>query len=290
MNKKEVLKEKIHNGLNDNIIQLTPFVKWAGGKRQLLPEIKKRIPKEYNCYFEPFVGGGAVMFDLQPEKCTINDKNRSLINTYRSIKEEPDKLIRCLKDLEKETGLDNYYKKRDEYNKKILKEEYDIRMAGLFLYLNKHCFNGLYRVNKQGLFNVPYNQKNVSIDIKEENIFHISNYLKKVKILEGDFEIACKGAKKGDFIFFDSPYDLIMKDSFQAYTKDGFQKDSHERLAKLFRDLDQRGCYCMLTNNNTEFIKNLYNDFYIEKVSVKRYININSKRRNVEEIIICNYR
>ena len=270
---------------------ITPFVKWAGGKRQLLPEIKERMPKEYNRYFEPFIGGGAVLFALQPEKAVINDCNRSLVNTYRRIKENPKEVIKAMAALDQgiiEGGKEYYYEVRTLYNEKMMKEEFDVDMAGLFIFLNKHCFNGLYRVNAKGLFNVPYNNsKKPSYD--RENIKALSKYLKKVRILEGDFEKACARAKKGDFIFFDSPYAPLNPTSFESYTKEGFDKGSHERLAKLFRKLHKRGCYCMLTNHNTELIRELYQDFQIDVVPVKRLINSNPKKRVGEEVIIRNY-
>ena len=271
---------------------MTPFIKWAGGKRQLLKEIEERMPKEYNRYFEPFIGGGAVLFSLQPNRAVINDCNRSLIHTYRSIKKSPTKVIRELKVFDQEIiegGKEYYYYLRTLYNEKMIKEEYDMEMAGLFIFLNKHCFNGLYRVNAQGLFNVPYNNsKKPSYD--RENIRAISKYLKKVTILEGDFEKACQRAKKGDFIFFDSPYAPLNPTSFESYTKEGFDKGSHERLAKLFRKLHRRGCYCMLTNHNTAFICNLYKEFEIDIVPAKRMINSDGKKRVGEEVIIRNYK
>lgn len=271
---------------------ITPFVKWAGGKRQLLFEIKERMPKEYNFYYEPFIGGGAVLFSLQPKQAIINDCNRSLINTYRKIQMEPENVIKQIARLDDgivEGGKEYYYEKRTLYNEKLMNEDYDVEMAGLFIFLNKHCFNGLYRVNSNGLFNVPYNNsKKPSCDL--ENIKKISEYLKRIKILEGDFERACKDAKKGDFIFFDSPYAPLNPMSFESYTKEGFDKESHERLANLFHELHKKGCYCMLTNHNTELIRELYQDYAIDVVPVKRLINSNAKKRMGEEVIIRNYK
>ena len=205
---------------NSNI---APFVKWAGGKRQLLSQIKERMPEKYNNYFEPFVGGGAVAFELLPEKALINDINKALINAYKQI--------RLL-----------------ERNIIILSDEYDVELAALFVFINKHCFNGLYRVNGKGLFNVPYNNsRRVSVD--EGAIRDISKYLQGITIIDGDFEEACKGAKKGDFIFIDSPYAPLNPTSFESYTKEGFDIESHRRLARLYDELTERGCYCMLTNH-----------------------------------------
>lgn len=272
---------------------VTPFVKWAGGKRQLLDRISERLPQTYNNYFEPFIGGGAVLFELQPERAVINDINASLINAYRVIANNPNEFIEKVHELDSnigDNGKEYYYSLREHYNDKLMKEEYDVELASLFVFLNKHCFNGLYRVNGKGLFNVPYNNsKKESID--EVAIFNVSEYLKKVTILHGDFEAACRDAKEGDFVFFDSPYAPLNPTSFESYTKEGFDVESHERLAKLFDELTKKGCYCMLTNHNTEFINKLYSNkgYRMDVVSVKRMINSDASKRTGEEIIICNY-
>lgn len=262
-------------------------------KRQLLNQIKERMPKEYNDYYEPFIGGGAVLFELQPEKATINDINTSLINVYRQVKDNTEEFIKLVNKLDSEMwedGKEYYLDIREKYNDKLLKKEYDLELAALFTFMNKHCFNGLYRVNKKGLFNVPYN-KSRRTSIEEEAVRETARYLKTVNILEGDFEKACKDAKKGDFIFFDSPYAPLNPTSFEAYTKEGFDVESHKRLAKLYDELTERGCYCMLTNHNTEFINELYSNkgYRIDVVSVKRMINSDASNRKGEEVIICNY-
>lgn len=276
-----------------NNVKVAPFLKWAGGKRQLLNQIKERMPKEYNDYYEPFIGGGAVLFKLQPEKATINDINISLINVYRQVKDNTEEFIELVKKLDSEMwedGKEYYLDIREKYNDKLLKKEYDLELAALFTFMNKHCFNGLYRVNKKGLFNVPYN-KSRRTSIEEDTVRETAKYLKTVNILEGDFEEACKGAKKGDFIFFDSPYAPLNPTSFEAYTKEGFDVESHKRLAQLYDELTERGCYCMLTNHNTEFINELYSNkgYRIDVVSVKRMINSDASNRKGEEVIICNY-
>ena len=270
-----------------------PFVKWAGGKRQLLDKISERVPREYNNYDEPFIGGGAVLFELQPQNAIINDINASLINAYRIITDKPHEFIDNVKKLDLDIidgGKEYYYSIREQYNDKLMKEEFDVELASFFVFINKHCFNGLYRVNGKGLFNVPYNNsKNGSID--EEAIIAASEYLNNVKIMLGDFELACEDAKKGDFLFFDSPYAPLNPSSFESYTKEGFDVESHERLAKLFDKLTKRGCYCMLTNHNTDFINELYSNkgYKMDVVSVKRLINSDASKRTGEEIIICNY-
>lgn len=270
---------------------VAPFVKWAGGKRQLLTQIKERMPKKFNHYYEPFVGGGAVLFDLLPKNAIINDINKSLINTYRQIKDRPEEFLKVISVFDEniiDGGKEYFYSRREFYNDKMMKAEFDIELAALFVFLNKHCFNGLYRVNGKGLFNVPYNNSKKA-SCTEENIMEISEYLKTITILEGDFENACEEATKEDFMFLDSPYAPLNPTSFESYTKEGFNIESHKRLSNLFKELSERGCYCMLTNHNTEFINELYSDFKREVVSVKRSINVNANKRTGEEIIITNY-
>ena len=276
-----------------SISSVAPFVKWAGGKRQLIPQIRERMPEKYNDYYEPFVGGGAVIFDLLPANALINDINKALINTYRTICNEPDAFLKEVNRLDNdmwEDGKKYYYFIRECYNDKLMRSEYDVELAALFVFINKHCFNGLYRVNGKGLFNVPYNNsRRVSID--EDVIMATSEYLRGVTIKDGDFEQACKNAKKGDFVFIDSPYAPLNPTSFESYTKEGFDIESHKRLAKFYDELTARGCYCMLTNHNTELINELYGnkDYKIDVVSVKRMINSDASNRVGEEVIICNY-
>lgn len=269
------------------------FVKWAGGKRQLLAQIRERMPREYNRYYEPFIGGGAVVFDLLPENALINDINEALINAYVQIRENVDSFLDNIHRIDSAIGEDGkayYYSMRNLYNMKLEKMEYDIELAALFVFLNKHCFNGLYRVNSKGLFNVPYNNsKRVSCD--EESIRMTSDYLKRVTITTGDFEDACRNSGRGDFVFLDSPYAPLNPTSFESYTKEGFTLESHERLARLYDELTERGCYCMLTNHNTELIEQLYGNkgYAISVVNVKRMINSDANNRKGQEVIICNY-
>lgn len=275
---------------NSNV---APFVKWAGGKRQLLAQIKERMPDKYNNYYEPFVGGGAVIFGLLPANALINDINKALINSYKQICEAPEAFLEAVNKLDEEmweNGKAYYYSLREHYNDKLLKAEYDAELAALFVFINKHCFNGLYRVNGKGLFNVPYNNsRRASVD--EGTIRAVSRYLKGVTIIDGDFENACGNANNGDFVFIDSPYAPLNPTSFESYTKEGFDIESHRRLANLFDELTARGCFCMLTNHNTDLINELYGDkgYRMDVVSVKRMINSDASNRVGEEVIICNY-
>ncbi len=274
-------------------LNVMPFVKWAGGKRQLIPQIRERMPEKYNNYYEPFVGGGAVIFELLPSDALINDVNRALMNAYRQICNKPEAFLKAVNRLDEEMwedGREYYYSLRKSYNDKLVRAEYDIELAALFVFINKHCFNGLYRVNGKGLFNVPYNNsRRASVD--EKSIMAASEYLRGVTIQDGDFEKACEDAAEGDFIFFDSPYAPLNPASFESYTKEGFDIESHRRLAKLYDELTGRGCYCMLTNHNTQLINELYGNkgYKIDVVSVKRMINSDASNRVGEEVIICNY-
>lgn len=274
-------------------LRVAPFVKWAGGKRQLLQQIRERLPEKYNNYYEPFVGGGAVAFELLPANALINDINKALINAYKQICNAPEEFLKEVKKLDGEMWKDGkgyYYSLREHYNDKLMKAEYDVELAALFVFINKHCFNGLYRVNGKGLFNVPYNNSRRA-SVEQEAIMITSKYLQSVTIIDGDFEAACKGAKKGDFIFLDSPYAPLNPSSFESYTKEGFDIESHKRLAKLYDELTARGCHCMLTNHNTDLINQLYGNkgYKIDVVSVKRMINSDASNRVGEEVIICNY-
>lgn len=273
--------------------EIVPFVKWAGGKRQLLSQIQERMPENYNHYFEPFVGGGAVFFLTQPSKALINDINKALINTYQRICDSPKEFLSEVNKIDSEMwedGKQYYYSIREHYNDKLMKSEYDVELAALFVFLNKHCFNGLYRVNGKGLFNVPYNNSR-RVSVNGDSIIEISKYLQGITIIDGDFEDACRDARKGDFVFLDSPYAPLNPTSFESYTKEGFDIESHKRLAKLYDELTTRGCYCMLTNHNTDLINELYGNkgYKIDVVSVRRMINSDASNRVGEEVIICNY-
>lgn len=273
---------------------MKPFVKWVGGKSQLIPEIKKRLPKKINCFYEPFVGGGAVLFNVSAQKYVINDINAELIHTYKIIRDNVEILKKRLNLLSEEhnsspDSKEFYLMKRTEYNKLIGSEKYSSEFASLFIYLNKTSFNGIYRVNSKGLFNVPFNtKKNINL-YDEENLNQVSKFLKNVDIYNKDFEEVCFQAKPGDFVFFDSPYAPLKNDSFESYTKEGFSKEDHIRLANLFKYLSKRGVNCMITNHNTEFVQELYKDFNQEVVNVKRLVNSVASNRIGTEVIITNY-
>lgn len=271
---------------------MKPVIKWAGGKTQLLHHIITMLPTQYNNYFEPFIGGGAVLFHISPASAMINDVNSELINMYTQIKKRPTKVISYLSVLDKghEQSRDPksyYYHIRHLYNENL--GTHSPEQASRLIYLNKHCFNGLYRVNSKGFFNVPFNNKKAGNSFDKQNILEISKYLRSVRIRNVDFERAVKNAKKGDFVFFDSPYAPLNPTSFTDYTKDGFHYEDHLRLANLFKKLTNKGVYCMLTNHNTPLINELYKDFEQKIVPVSRSINSKATKRKGEEIIIINY-
>ena len=272
---------------------IEPFIKWAGGKRQMLPTLEKLLPETYNSYFEPFIGAGALLFDICPKKAFINDINNQLTNTYIQLKNNPDSVIELINQLdEKECSKEKYYEIRERYNQKIKDNVLDFESAGLFIWINKHCFNGLYRVNSKGLFNVPFNGKTIGKSINEENIRNISEYLNlnDVNISTGDFEEVCKNVNENDFVFFDSPYVPISKTAgFIDYSKDGFSFEDHKRLSELFKELDKKGAKLLLTNNDVPLVRELYNGYNFYLVDVNRSINRNGNDRKGKEVIITNY-
>ncbi|MCS6942448.1 MAG: DNA adenine methylase [Geminocystis sp.] len=265
-----------------------PFVKWAGGKRQLVNALKKEIPKHFNRYIEPFVGGGALLFELMPQKAIINDINKELINAYLVIKENLGELLIELRNHKNEHIY--YYKIR------ALKPEFlsEVKRASRFIYLNKTCFNGLYRENSKGEFNVPFgNYKNPKI-VDKENLESISEYLNSadIEIYNTDYKEVCYRAGRGDFIYFDPPYHPISKtSSFTKYTKYDFSEKEQIELSEIFRELDNRGCYLMLSNSNTEFIKALYKNYRIKELEANRYISCKAsgRKKSKIEILIKNF-
>jgi DNA adenine methylase len=273
-----------------------PFLKWAGGKRQLLPEIRKYYPKKIGKYYEPFVGGGAVFFDLQNKNLVINDFNSELINTYKVVKNHVDELIGLLEEHKANNDKEYYYQLRELDRNGKLELMSDVERAARFIYLNKTCFNGLFRVNSQNQFNVPYgNYKNPNI-VNEDVLRVDSRYLNStnIKILNMDFELATKDAKKGDFIYFDPPYAPVTEDknSFVGYTLNGFSYEEQKRLRNLFVELDNRGCKVMLSNSSVESIHELYENYSDTTEIIKANRAINSKgngRGKVDEVLIKNY-
>ncbi len=276
------------------MIKGKPFVKWAGGKRQIIDKLKQYVPEEFNTYYEPFVGGGALLFELSPKDAVINDSNKELMNVYECLKDEKkfDAMCRELNHHEAEHSEEYYYKIRNlDRDKNKFNKLADYKRAARTIYLNKACFNGLYRVNSKNEFNVPFGKKIKVNTYEGQNLGIISGFLNynNIKILSVDFEKSVADAKKGDFIYFDPPYDSDTA-IFSSYTEEGFGKEEQRRLARVFKELSDRGCYVMLSNHNTTLVNELYKDFYIHIIEAKRNINSNGKKRGkVEEVIITNY-
>ena len=276
------------------VSDIPKFVKWAGGKSQLLEQFKPFFPKEFNNYIEPFVGSGAVFFyvieNLKPNKAVIGDVNEELMLTYEVIRDDVEQLIDLLKihkDNHMSVGKPYYLKIRALETSSLSKVE----RAARFIYLNKTCFNGLYRVNSKGKFNVPMGSyKNPDI-VQKDKLRRISSLLKETEIHSDSFEkIAVKG-KKGDFIYFDPPYYPVNgSKSFTTYTKENFLEEEQRKLAEVFKKMDEKGCYLMLSNSDTEFIKELYKDYNINFVKAKRLINSDANGRGkINEVVITNY-
>jgi DNA adenine methylase len=271
---------------------MKPIVKWVGGKTQLLPQIKERLPIRFNTYYEPFGGGAAVLLGIDPTEAVLNDINPELINMYQQVRDNVDSVLLELtvRDRAHEAAEDPkayYYSVRETYNRHL--GDNNAVQAARFIYLNKHCFNGLYRVNSKGEFNVPFNGKHSGRSFNPDHLRELSTKLKTVHIKCGDYVDAVKDAGPADFVFFDSPYAPLTPTSFTDYTKEGFSYEDHVQLAALFKVLTDRGCYCMLTNHDTPLIRELYKDYKIETVDVRRSINRKGDGRTGKEVIITNY-
>lgn len=275
------------------VSNIKPFVKWAGGKNGLINSLISFIPKNFNSYFEPFVGGGALFFYLKnlnilnSKKIYLNDKNAELINAYKQIKINPNKLLEELEILKNNHSKEYFYKIRNLDRDFDFYSLSEVFRAARFIYLNKTCFNGLCRYNAKGNFNTPIGSyKNPKIYDKDL-IFSVHEVLKNVSITNKDFEVVSLKAKKGDFVYFDPPYYPINKtSSFVSYT-DNFSANEQIRLYKLFKMLDCEGIKVLQSNSNTDFIKELYKDFEIIEVISKRAINCKGdKRGKITELII----
>lgn len=272
---------------------LQPFTKWTGGKRQLLPVIKSLMPDNYNSYFEPFIGGGAVFFELIPKKAIINDFNSELINCYRQIKDNPQKLIELLVEHQKNNSKDYYLELRSVDRDNRIHAMSDTERAARIMYMLRVDFNGLYRVNSKNQFNVPYGRyKNPKI-VDSDLILSISQYLNKnnIEILTGDFEKAVEDVGDGDFVYFDPPYIPLSETSaFTSYTHEGFSYEEQVRLRDVFRKLDKKGAYVMLSNSSSPLVEELYKGFNIHKVEATRTNGAKaSSRGKISEFIVTNY-
>lgn len=293
--------------MNKNI---KPFIKWAGGKTQLLEEIRRKYPASIERYCEPFVGGGAVLFDVlsrfSPSEVMINDINAELVNTYIQVQQNVDSVIRGLKKLQdifwkadKEERKLIFNEKRNRFNELKFNSDSNskIEMAVLFIFLNKTCFNGLYRVNRKGLFNVPIGSYKQPIICDEENLRNISELLKDVVISCGDYSECMRFIDENTFVYIDPPYrPLTETASFTSYTETEFGDSEQIRLRRFVDRICDKGAIIVVSNSdpknvdeNDNFFDDLYENYCIERVAAKRMINSNgNKRGNVKELLICN--
>jgi DNA adenine methylase len=288
---KATAEQPVQTVRHDATAPVQPFLKWAGGKRQLLPFLKKYLPTAYNTYYEPFVGAGALLFSLQPEKAIINDVNPELINCYRVIKDYSTGLVA---DLQKHPNSKaHFYKIRQLDRDEKFGQLSPVERASRIIYLNKTCFNGLFRVNKRGQFNVPFGRyKNPNI-VNADTIQSISRYLNdnEITILNTDFARVVETAGRGDFIYFDPPYDpLSDTSSFTGYSLAQFGKAEQERLRDVFDALTRKGCFVMLSNSSTNYIAGLYANYNIISVQASRNINsVVAGRQKIDEFLVLNY-
>lgn len=280
---------------------MKPILKWAGGKRQLLGVISKYLSLDTlgeGTYYEPFLGGGSVLFYLCPKKAVVNDYNQEIINVYKAVKNNPNKLVSLLKAHKLNDSKEYFYKIRsvDRENDFGNKRKYsNIFKAARTIYLNKTCFNGLYRVNSKGQFNVPYASYVNPPICDENNIKEINNYFSNqdITILSCDFEEAVKDAKEGDYIYFDPPYDYEDENGFVSYVKEGFSRADLLRLKKVCDELINRGCKVLISNNDTSFVRTTFKGdnfkivYVTNAITANRSINCNgNKRRNAKEVLI----
>ena len=267
-----------------------PFLKWVGGKTQLLPQLIARSPKQFERYFEPFIGGGALFFRLQPQPAFISDINPELINCYTVVRDDVHGLIKDLSQhiYEKEY----YYALRNADRSAEFAQWPATRRASRLLYLNKTCFNGLYRVNAAGQFNVPIGRYRNPKILDEKNLLACSQALRHTQITQAEFTAIEQTAQKDDFVYFDPPYAPISETSdFTSYTKQGFDSAMQKTLSQLCETLNQQGVKFMVSNSNAPLVLDLYQEFNITFVEASRTINSKSaKRGKIKEVLITNYR
>lgn len=260
-----------------------PFVKWAGGKQSITDRIVKRFPAGYKRYFEPFLGGGSVLLSACPTNAIAGDSNEWLIQTYMAIRDNWPAVA---------ANLDLLPNTKEDYLRirKLSSSERNLqKRAAYFIYLNKTCFRGLYRVNRNNQFNVPYGDYSRRY-YDPENLNAVSEAIKSIELKVGDFELTVNEARKGDFIYFDPPYFKLGGFSdFNRYTPEQFREAEHLRLSALCRELDDRGVMWLLSNSDTHFVKTLYEDFNITEIESRREINLNSAKRTISELLISNY-
>ena len=292
---KQVIPKKIEEELSYNEDNSTvTFVKWAGGKSQLISQLKPLLPKKINRYFEPFVGGGAMFFYLTQNYnisyAMLSDINLELINVYRVIRDDVKNLIMLLRKHAKKhhvTPKAYYYNIRSQE----MKDASHIERAARFVYLNKTCYNGLYRVNAKNKFNVPIGSSENPSILQEDKLIRCSKLLENASLKLMSFDKISNYAENGDFVYLDPPYYPAIKGkNFTSYQKNKFMEEEHKNLFEVFKKLDAKGALCMLSNSNTKFIKDLYKEYNQTIVKSRRMINCNGNGRGeTEGLVITNY-
>ena len=266
-----------------------PFVKWAGGKRQLISQMEEYLPQSYNKYIEPFIGGGALFFHIKPKTAVLIDINEELINCYNVIKNNVSELIGSLK---KHKNDKEYYYQVRSADREIesFKKWTNVEKASRTIFMNRCCYNGLYRVNSKGEFNTPFGSYKNPKFCNEINLNAVHETLKNARIIQGSFEKCLEYAETDDFVYFDPPYHPLSETAnFTSYTKDNFGKESQIKLQEVFKKLDDRGCKVMLSNSYNDYILDLYEGFKIITLTAKRAINSDaSKRGKIKEILVLN--
>jgi len=278
------------NNLNSS--EPRPFLQWVGGKRSMIQQYSRFFPTNYNAYYEPFVGGGAIFFSLLPSKATLADNNPELIKTYEAIRDSPEEVIFLLKELKRKHSKELYMAIREldrKYN--LFSDLRSVEIAARMIYLNQTCFNAIYRVNKKGQFNVPIGSSLNRLICDKNTIMNVSKVLKKTTIICADFEEALSDYTENDFVYLDPPYAPISKYSdFTRYTKEKFYQNDQLRLKNMFDKLTKAGCKVMLSNSDCEYIRDLYKDYNLISVSSSRKLNCKKDRRGqVSELLILNF-
>lgn len=271
-------------------IPLKPLLNWVGGKRNLVTRLRQLLPADIleRTYREPFLGAASLFFALRPAKAVLSDLNEHLITCYESVRDAPSAVAAYLRDHARNNTADYYYRVRDEYNQR----KFSAAQASRFIYLNKTCFNGVFRVNRKGEFNVPYGDKSNPIFPDRSWLEEAGAALNKAELLTVPFERAIGMVSKGDFVYLDPPYPPINGTSyFTHYTADRFGEDSQRRLSEMVKEVDRKGALFMMTNADTELIRSLYDDdrFTFTELSVTRYVTCKAKRYRMGELVITNY-
>jgi DNA adenine methylase len=267
----------------------SPFLKWVGGKGRLLDQLLAHVPASWETYHEPFLGGGAMFFRLAPERAVLSDMNPRLVECWQVVRDQPHALIDRLAHHRSRHNPHYYYEARTRFNH--ARNQSAVDRAALFIYLNKTCFNGLYRENRRGEFNVPAGSYRDPSVFQESQLLAVHEVLQGVEILHGGFQGVLDRAQPGDLVYFDPPYvPLSATSSFTGYVQGGFDLGMQQELARLFFQLSRRGCAVMLSNSDCEVVRELYRGWRMERVMAPRAINARGDRRGaIPEVLVCSW-